>query len=157
MLSYIWYLNLVLCACELRSSGYEACSIGWGNGCYTYSKSGSCFQNTYAADKYRRLYVDTRMVQLIYPDACSKLLKLSWIRPLTCLSSELTFWTITSFGHLVRLRDGRSAHRKVCNYITEEHEHTLILREEFKPAIPRQGGSWSNIPWTTLTLPSLQH
>jgi hypothetical protein len=29
-------------------------SVGWGNGCYTYSKSGSCFQNTYAADKYRR-------------------------------------------------------------------------------------------------------
>jgi len=100
------------------------------------------------------LYVDTRMVQLICPDACSKLLKLSWIRPLTFLSSELTFWTITPFGHLVRLRDGRSVHRKVSNYITEEREHTHMLRE-FKPAIPRQGGSWSNVSWTTLTLPSL--
>jgi hypothetical protein len=154
LLSYVWYLNFVLCWCELRSSGYEAWSLGWGNGCYTHSKSWSCFQNTLSiiiVVILLNLYVDTLMVQFLRPDTCSRILKRSWIRTLTCFISEATFWTITSFGYLIRLRDERSAHRKVSIYIIHKSTKNSNLRCHVREV---RGLTY---PVPTLTLPSLQH
>jgi hypothetical protein len=154
MLSYIWFLNLVLCWCELRSLGYEAWSLEWSNGCYIYSKSGSCFQNTLSISIVvilLNLYVGTLMVQYLRPDACFRLLKLSWIRTLTCLIWEVTFWTITAFGYLVRLRDERSAHRWISVYIIQKSTKNSNLRSHVREV---HGLTY---PVTTLTLPSLQH